>query len=350
MATPKKTLNILHIDTGTNWRGGQRQVLTLHSLLLKKGVKSSLACNKHGKLYEFAKDKKIPRIIGMEYKSQFSYKCHKEINKISAEINPGIVHCHDSHSVSLVRFLNKPLKFHTRRVSYPINFLSILFKYSSIDVHIGVSNEIRDYMARYFEKSYTIHSCVDKNRFINKESYPKFDSKQINLLFVGAFSTQKGIEILISAFKKLVNSYSNICLHMVGDGKLLDSVRKEVMDNGLSKKVNLYGAKKDIEKFYLASDIVICPSVLGEGSSGVIKEAIAAKKIIVASNLSCNMEIIEDGINGFLFENKNVENLIEVVGKVIDKKAKIDMIQLDKTTKKFSCEKMTHEYLKLYML
>jgi len=344
----KKNLSILHIDTGLDWRGGQRQVLTLHSLLLENGIISTLVCNKNGRLYALAKERKVPGIIGLNYKSQFSYKCHKAIHKIYEEMNYEIIHCHDSHSVSLVRFLRKPVKFHTRRVSYPINYFSIFLKYSAIDVHIGVSNEIRNYLAKFFKNSFAVHSCIDKSRFKKREYDSMFDPKQTNILFVGAFTPQKGIEILIPAFQELTHSYSDIHLHMVGEGKLIDWAKKEVKIAELTKYVTFYGQRNEVEKFYLSSDIVICPSVSGEGSSGVIKEALAAGKIIVASNLNCNMEIIQDGVNGLLFETNNLQSLVDTLKRIIDNKIIINSNQIKKTTREFSCEKMASAYIEIY--
>lgn len=350
MGTSKKTLSILHIDTGADWRGGQRQVLTLHSLLLKNGVDSSLICNVNGKLYAMAKDNKVPQIIGVDYRNQLSIKCHKEVHKIYASIKPEIIHCHDSPSVSLVRFIKGSIKFHTRRVSYPINNFSILFKYSSIDFHIGVSNEIRDYLARFFKNTFAIHSCVDKTRFKKIGTKPAFDSKGINILFVGAFTSQKGIEILIPAFKDLVKKYSDIHLHMVGDGELRSWSDKKVKEIGITDNVIFYGSRNDIEKFYIGSDIVVCPSVSGEGSSGVIKEAMAAGKTVIASDLVCNKEIIEDGVNGILFKNQDMSSLFNAFESVLSKKIVIDHRAINQKVKKFSCNNMAIGYINLYKL
>lgn len=342
-------VKILHIDTGLEWRGGQRQALTLHQGLIRQNIESFFACNKDGELYALCQ-KNSNNHSGFEFNGEWSRKTHREIKQIVNEFNPDIIHCHDSHSAAIgSRFHRSHTIFHTRRVSYPIKYLSRYFKYRNIDMHVCVSEEIRQYMAHYFEHTFTIHSCVDLNRFQSRESKQVFkQTKEVNLVYVGAFSTQKGLEILIDGFAKLCQTQPEVALHLVGDGELFDTIKQLSASLNITDKVYFYGARKDVEDFYLQADYIICPSTNGEGSSGVIKEGMAAGKTVIASDLIANKELIDHRINGLLFKNSDSDSLNQVLEQAIGKNILIDHQEIAKKVSLFDCQKTINAYIDLY--
>ncbi len=335
-------MKIAHIDTGKDWRGGQRQVLILHKRLLKKNIDSYLLCNSKGKLIKKFSENVIPINFNNNF---FSIDLYKKIK----ELNPDIVHCHDSKSLNYFIFFNKNFKLlETRRVSYPIGFLSIKFKYSKCDYHIAVSEEIEKYLKKFFKNVITIHSSIEFERFEKEFNNPLRGNFEKNILFVGSFTKQKGLEVLLKAFFILTKEFNNIALHIVGSGKLEKKIKEIVNFFKINKQVFFYGFRDDIEKFYKYADIVVVPSIDGEGSSGVIKESLISGKITVVSDLNENKILIKDGVNGFLFENKNYEKLYGVLRKIIIGKFKLNTYDIKKSVEKYSADIMVEKYINLY--
>jgi len=343
-------MRILHIDTGTVWRGGQRQVLTLHNGLLQQGIESLLLCNRTGKLYQTCETEQNPAFHGFDFYGEYSRRTHNQLKQMVEKFSPSIIHCHDSHAVKLGdRFHHSYPLFHTRRVSYPIKFLSRFFKYRNISMHICVSEDIRQYMQQYFAHTTTIHSCIDLSRFDHPSNPAIFSNPgEINLLYVGAFTEQKGIDVLIKAFSKVHAQHPNTILHLIGDGALFPEMKQLILSLNIEKQVMLYGARTDVENFYLASDIVICPSVSGEGSSGVIKEGLAAGKTVIASDLEANKELIDDGINGTLFQNRNSDSLATVLQQVLSNTSTISTAAIEQKITPFDCSNTIQKHIKLY--
>jgi len=343
-------MKILHIDTGLLWRGGQRQAITLHNSLIDAKVDSFFLVNSKGELNNLAVKNKYKNIIPFDFFGELSMKSKKEIKSVYDSIVPDIIHCHDSHSLSLVRRFEPHLKIvHTRRVSYPVNLFSRYFKYNVADVHVCVSNQIKELMKQYFSNVLTVHSCVDEKRFIRNDfTNPYENSTDINLLFVGAFSQQKGLEILIEAFSKIADKYLNIKLNLVGDGPLFDKINKLVSIHKLTNKVNFYGHQKNVEAFYVFSDIVISPSIDGEGSNGVIKEGMICKKTVIASDIKSNFELIDNKQNGVFFKNKNSQDLASKIQRVIEGDIILDKENIFLKAMEFSCDKNVASYIKLY--
>jgi len=343
-------MRVLHIDTGLEWRGGQRQALTLHKGLVDKNIKSLFVCNNSGEVYNLCKKNNELSFAGFKFEGELSRKTKKEIQKIVDEFKPTIIHCHDSHSAKLgSRFHKSCTIFHTRRVSYPIKFLSRYFKYKNIDAHVSVSEDIRSYMKQYFSNTFTIHSCVDIKRFdvvVNEDNFDK--DGNINIVYVGAFSHQKGVDVLIKAFSNLAKNYNDLVLHLIGGGELLQSMKNLAKSLEVDHNIVFYGARKDVENFYLNSDYVICPSISGEGSSGVIKEGMAAGKIVITSDLTANKELIDDGINGVMFKTGDNNALTTALNKVINKEIIIDSQKIKDKVSLFDCSNTIEQYIALY--
>jgi glycosyltransferase involved in cell wall biosynthesis len=204
-------------------------------------------------------------------------------------------------------------------------------------------------MKQYFSNTFTIHSCVDIKRFDRVVDKTIFDKNgDINIVYVGAFSNQKGVDVLIKAFSSLAKNYNNAILHLIGDGELLQSMKALAKALEIDHNIVFYGARKDVEDFYLNSDYVVCPSVSGEGSSGVIKEGMAAGKIVITSDLTANKELIDDGINGVMFKTGDNNALTTTLNKVINKEIIIDHQKIKDKVSLFDCSNTIEQYIALY--
>jgi glycosyltransferase involved in cell wall biosynthesis len=93
----------------------------------------------------------------------------------------------------------------------------------------------------------------------------------------------------------------------------------------LSKKLHLgshfsfLGFREDIPEALAAMDILVNPA-LTEGFSGVIREAMAMRKPVVATRVGGNLELVQDGINGFLVPPADAHSLAEKILYLLDHK------------------------------
>ena len=137
------------------------------------------------------------------------------------------------------------------------------------------------------------------------------------VLFVGRLAEKKGVTYLIDAMKNI-----DAKLVIVGDGPLRESLELQAKEQG--NKITFLGAKthEELKTIYASADIFVAPSVTAkdgdkEGIPTAIMEAMASGLPIVASNSGGICEIIEDEKNGYLVEEKNVEQLIDRINQII---------------------------------
>jgi len=343
----RNNFSVMHLDTGREWRGGQRQVLILHKGLLNAGIDSHLVCNKFGALYKQCKKEEIPRVYPLEYENKVKTG---EYEKAADIIEPDIVHTHDSHALSLaLKLKNDFLLVNTRRVSYPIKFLSRKLKYAQVDVHVGVSISIGKMLSKYFKHVHTIPSCIELSRFKPERQKDVLENpKDINILFVGAFSKQKGVDVLIRAAGELDKIHRNVQFHFVGGGDLETEMHNLTEELGISNITSFYGARYDVENFYKSADMLVVPSVDGEGSSGVIKEGMACGLKVIASNLPENMELGEDGEHLLFFKNSDHNDLCNMIDNVIENRDGLNKNIILEKSQEFDCSNLIEKYERLY--
>lgn len=140
-----------------------------------------------------------------------------------------------------------------------------------------------------------------------------YDAQNCYLLLIGRLVVDKGVVELVHAFKKLRVNWPNLKLILAGQFEpnldpLPDDVVKEINENENIIHINW----TDKVPYFLAlSNIFVFPSYR-EGFPNVLLEAGAMKLPIVCSRIAGNVDIVQNGLTGRIFESQN-ENDLELV-------------------------------------
>ncbi len=144
---------------------------------------------------------------------------------------------------------------------------------------------------------------------VNIPAVDEIDNSKINILtFIGRIEKTKGVKDLVDAIEEID---SNIKCVLIGDGEYKKELTEYVNSNQkLKNKVWLLGSlnAEEVGKWTALSKVVILPSYY-ETQGIVLLEANSHKKPVIATNINGINEIIEDGVNGLLFEKGNVLEL-----------------------------------------
>lgn len=132
---------------------------------------------------------------------------------------------------------------------------------------------------------------------------------EIDFIFIGRIMKDKGIEEYLYASKELKKIYQHCNFHIIG---FFEDEKYKSMITDYEKRgiIKYHGFQKNVKKFIENSDCIVNPSY-HEGMSNVLLEAGAMGRPLIASNISGCKEIIEESINGFLFEPKNKYDLLK---------------------------------------
>ncbi len=139
-------------------------------------------------------------------------------------------------------------------------------------------------------------------------------SKPIRFGYVGTIYKVKGIHTLIEAFNGLKDENAELLVYGKGSKAYLDEIRNMCYNN----KVKFLGYFEELSEPFSNIDVLIVPSVWYETFSVVIREAFAAEIPVIASNVGAIPEIVNDEVNGLLFNKGDVGHLTKQIKKIIE--------------------------------
>jgi glycosyltransferase involved in cell wall biosynthesis len=127
-------------------------------------------------------------------------------------------------------------------------------------------------------------------------------------IYCGRINQVKGWELLIDSFYNYLNYYGEAKLILVGDGEDRKNVEDRIKELGIVDKVILTGFlnKEEIVNYLNKSNVFVLPSYK-EGWSIALVEALGCGLPIVSTKVSGTGEMIIEGKNGYVIEERDVE-------------------------------------------
>tara|TARA_Y100000768_G_scaffold63599_1_gene43713 strand:- start:13920 stop:14978 length:1059 start_codon:yes stop_codon:yes gene_type:complete len=214
----------------------------------------------------------------------------------------------------------------------------LMSKYQKVlnfsDVIITQSEMMRSDLKNYVKKdSVVIYNPVSSKK-IQILSYEKpkinLSNNFFNIISVGRLSFEKDYKTAIYCISKLKKKINNIRYYILGEGDLKRELEIYTNSLGLSDDIIFTGYVENPYPIMKRSNVLLLTS-LYEGFSNVILEALTLKVPVVATNSpGGNKEIISNGINGFLTEMGNSEDIVKKLVMIKNKKNfKINTIKFD---------------------
>lgn len=155
-------------------------------------------------------------------------------------------------------------------------------------------------------------SETEKTRYKKKLGVDK--SKMV--LTIGQFIHRKGFDVLLEAWNKELDESCSLVI--VGGGEEENQYRQYIADHNL-ENVQLVGfkQKEEIFEYYKAADLFVLPT--REDIWGlVINEAMACGLPVISTNMCLGaVELIENGINGYIVPVNNSNELTEAMKKLL---------------------------------
>jgi len=220
-----------------------------------------------------------------------------------------------------------------------------------IDLFIAPSYFIKNKFSKFGIQDdrivYLPYGFDHKNHMVNK----KTKSYKIRFGFMGTLLPVKGLDVLISAFKKVYGDGAVLSIY----GKLFaysgfesypEKLRKDSIEDTRIKLKGGYD-HKDISDILADIDVLVVPSVWQENAPLVIQEAFLSKTPVIASKIGGIPELISHGENGLLFEPGDINDLQSKMQYILDNPNIIDEFQ-DNIPKIKSIEENAAELEEIY--
>lgn len=132
------------------------------------------------------------------------------------------------------------------------------------------------------------------------------------LIYMAEFIQRKNHKFLIEATNILSQRIPNLKLIFLGRGALLDEMKAMAKDNGVEHMVDFLGFRTDVPSLVGLSDVGVSASKV-EGLGLNIAENMFMGLPVVATVDKGHKELIQHGLNGFLFEQNNHEQFVDYI-------------------------------------
>lgn len=173
-----------------------------------------------------------------------------------------------------------------------------------------------DTIAKRAESYTVIHNGIDVNNVLSGVTKMHDDVRTEFRIPVSSklvtcaarLEAEKNIDVLIQAFKIIVDAGTDATLVIMGEGSQRMDLLQHVNGLQLTESVTLAGFRTDVHSVIAASDAFVLPAA-NEPFGLVLLEAMSLGVPTIAASSGGPLEIIDDGITGFLFCPNNAEKL-----------------------------------------
>ena len=326
---------LLIIISSMTFGGAEMQTLELANGLLDKGYRIDIVVlDSQQEIIQHAKPEISFHIMKKQHYLDLSVA--RNIKKIIEQQKPDLIFCVDLYPLLYMRLIQnrsrKPLKIVTvLHSTLPRNvkdkfqrfYLTRLLKSASRVVFVSKMQK-KYWLAKHpiaEDKAVCIHNGIaienfseylEKTEEIQKEKEKcGFGLDDIVLGNCSSFRVEKRHYDLIQALSNLRGQGYPVKLLLIGDGKMRLKMEKQIAQLGLEQDVVITGHVLDVRSYLAVVDIFALTSDSVETLSIAAIESQAMKKAAILSDIGGASEIVEDGINGFLYQAGNVEQLTE---------------------------------------
>lgn len=182
----------------------------------------------------------------------------------------------------------------------------------------------------------------------NEDLRTKYNIPENNKIIIttGRLNWYKGWKFLIDSFSIFLNTYNNSTLYFIGEGEDKEKILEYINELDLNNKIKLIGYQSlnTISDYLNMADLFIMGSYK-EGWSTSLVEAVSCGTPCVVTNFSSASEMVKDGINGYVIQNRDENNFAKKMSEAINIPKK-QLIEYADSIQYLSVSNMKREFSK----
>jgi glycosyltransferase involved in cell wall biosynthesis len=357
-------LRVVHLDTGRELRGGQRQLLLLARGLRERGHAQLVVCPEGSALDARARQEGW-RVFALPRHDPGHANGMVQLRTQLLAEPAHILHAHDGRGQTLAWLASLGLP--VRRVaSRRVTFLPdtrarhrFIYGYTCHAV-IAVSEYIRQVLVGSGIPEASIEVIPDgieipgalptaEARWRARAQWG-LGPEEFVIGHVGAFTPEKGQDVAIQAIGLLADRVPQARLLLVGSVPPDAAPQIEEQVRAAQGRVRLLGYLEDLVDFFAALDLFIMPSrAEGLGSSALM--AMAHGLAVVASRVGGLAEVVDEGRTGWLVPAESPRELAETIAAASSDRARLSRFGASarERAREFSSDIMRERTETLYM-
>ena len=364
MSESSKPLRILQILPELNEGGVERGVVELNRELVVREIESHVISKGGALVQQIERDGGRHHMMDVSSKNPFTVPLRAHLlKKKFREIQPSIIHARSRVPAWLCKFANKNPKFPFVTTVHGINRPNV---YSRIMVSgdrvICVGEPVRQHIDKHYAPDPKIVTVIPRGvdmQAFDPENIPPHSiedlKKQLGIEgkkiigSVGRISHVKGFEVVIEAASIVARNRPDLVCVIFGGvhpkkaeyAKRLENLAKSVMPG----KVLFPGSFADMPLAYACCDVLVNASPKMGNVARTIIEAIAMNVPVLSTKLEGLEGLVQNGMNGYIFESGNTRDLAQKLELLLDSPPKNVR---ETMCKEFTLDHMVESVLQVY--
>ncbi len=345
---------IVHVASGREWRGGQRQVWLLARALGRSGVEQVVITGTGTELARRLQSSGV-RVRGATWKAGLDPRVLWPILQ-EARRPHAVLHAHDAHSLTLAGVCSSltgaPLVV-TRRVDFPLRRLGY---WGRADRVIAISNAVAEVLVRdgiERERITVVHSGISVEAIQAVEPLGIRDllglaPDALVAANVAALVPHKDHVTLLGAAKQLEHRHPDLHWVVAGEGELRPALEARISEPGLRDRVHLMGHIDSPERLIAEADVFVMSS-RQEGLGTSVLEAMALGTPVASTGAGGLPEMLGRGA-GLVVPPGDSAALAEAVARILeDPKLRTNLVERARAeVLRFTAERMADEVRSVY--
>jgi glycosyltransferase involved in cell wall biosynthesis len=194
-------------------------------------------------------------------------------------------------------------------------FLKWVYRHVDMAFYVGSANKAYYKKFGLTEKQLVFAPhAIDNQRFKLKPGQDFRDQfgilpGEVVFLYAAKFEPVKNPRVLMQAF--LNTGLTGAHLVMVGNGELEGMLKDMARNHKNEHTVHFinFQNQSQMPAVYQSADVFVLPSQSETWGLGVNEAMAAGLAVLVSNRCGCAVDLVENGVNGFIFESGNIEDL-----------------------------------------
>jgi glycosyltransferase involved in cell wall biosynthesis len=160
-----------------------------------------------------------------------------------------------------------------------------------------------------------IPNAVDLSR-CRREARPSATARAATVAYVGRLRPVKGVDVLIRAWPQVLAA-GDATLLIAGDGHARESFERLAGELGVSDRIKFLGNVSDVSTVLKQTDVYVQPS-RQEGMPNSVLEAMGCGLPVVATKVSGNLDLVQDGVSGLLVTSEDDAAMASAITRLLN--------------------------------
>jgi glycosyltransferase involved in cell wall biosynthesis len=362
-----KVFKVCHIISGDLWAGAEVVTYNLFKGLLKhQDIESSTIVLNEGRLSEEIRGLGIPVYVVNEREKSF-LSLVSSIREVIRKMRPDVIHSH-RYKENILAYIASRTKNGIRLISTQhgmpevygekknlrhrsISSMNFFLLSKCFHAVVAVSRDIQGILVTEYgfqnDRIRMIHNGIE----IPKDPPAGREKGVFVIGSSGRLFPVKDYPLMVEVAKEVLKRIEEARFELIGDGPEMVKITALVKRYGLEKSFLLRGFEDSTSSFYSGIDIYLNTSV-HEGIPMSVLEAMSHGIPVIAPKVGGLMEIIDEGVNGYLVEGRNAKDFAKRCVSLHENdmlRRRMGSAAQRKVASEFSMEHMAQRYYNLYM-